>query len=119
MSTQQSITDAFLVVSCISLWIQASGWRQLRGSSETLGRALRRTAISRVACSILYVYVGLNAFWVHFQVVSTTFSVFCIVQVTWWINGRADVRLRRKVIERSRSCGRVAMDSHSPVLLSL
>lgn len=96
MTAEQSITDAFLLISCLSLVIQAWGWQHLRQAPEAVGRALLRTATCRVGCAVLYVYVGLNAFWFQWAVTSTTFTVYGVVQVTWWLNMAADVRLKRR-----------------------
>jgi hypothetical protein len=97
MTFAQSIIDAFLSMAFLSMIIQVWGLTHLARPNTLTERGLYRTSMCRVGCSLLYVYVGLNALVFHRAVLATTFFVFCVVQATWQINVYLDVRLRKEL----------------------
>ncbi|HEX5347834.1 MAG TPA: hypothetical protein VFW64_12170 [Pseudonocardiaceae bacterium] len=97
MTVEQSAA-AFLVVSCLSLLVQAWGLHRLAARAQSpAARGLTRTSVCRVAVSCLYVYVGTNALALHHAVLVTTLLAFAATQATWQANTVADVRLKRSL----------------------
>ncbi len=102
MSALNVISAAFLAISCLSLGVQVWALAHLLNGRRGLVRTgLLRTSVCRVGCAVLYVVVGLNAWWFQWSVPITTFTVFALIQATWQANALADVRLKRKLTRRS------------------
>lgn len=94
VTVEEAVTVAFLVVSLLGFGVQ--GWALTRLWRTEHVPGLVRTSACRVACSVLYVLVGLNAWCGHWAVLQVTFVAFCLTQATWQINAWMDVRLGRR-----------------------
>jgi hypothetical protein len=94
-------TGAFLAISVEGLVVHVWGLLHLAPAAgrSSVRRALVRTLACRVACAVLYVYVGLNAVVLHRAVIVTTFLVYFVTQVIWQVNTAADVHLRRSLTD--------------------
>src|SRR5437879_66405 len=98
------INVVFLVVSVVSLAIQGLALRRLRtwppahGQAATVFRGLLRTSICRVGAAGLYVLLGTATLLAGNTVLALllALSVFTGVQLVWWGNAAADLRLRRR-----------------------
>lgn len=100
MTVQDAITVAFLVVSLVGLVVQV--WALTRLWRTEPGPGLVRTSACRVACAVLYIVVGLNAWCPQWAVLQVTFVAFCLTQATWQINAVLDVRLGCRRRPRAR-----------------
>lgn len=94
MTSEQYIADAFLVVSVMSLLVQAWALHGLHRRRVRSG--VWRTAMCRVGCAVIYVGVGANALVWHWATLQVTFVAFVITQLTWQANAWLDVHKAEK-----------------------
>jgi hypothetical protein len=95
MTLEQFVTGAFLVIAIVGFGVQTWSLGSLYTSSRRLG--LRRTAMCRVGCAVIYIFVGINASALHWLVLQVSFAAFCITQATWQVNALLDVQLARQL----------------------
>jgi len=99
--TEGQLGIMLLVVSVVSLCVQSTALFRIF-LSEHSGNLLR-TALCRVAAACAYVGVGANAIVLHRSPLSVSLIVFTGVQIMWWGNASADVRLNKRGISDDRS----------------
>lgn len=104
------INTVFLVVSLVSLLIQAfalgrlRAWPATRGNDTAVYRGLLRTSVCRVVAAGLYVLLGTASLLTGTTLaLLLALSVFTGVQLLWWGNATADVRLRRRLAHDLRT----------------
>lgn len=104
--TETIITWVFLAVSVVSLVIQLAALGRLRSwpdtpttRSDAMYRGLVRTSTCRVVAAAGYVLLGAANLFDRDTLLSLLFalSLFASVQVLWWGNAAADLRLRRRL----------------------
>ena len=94
------IAVVFLAVSLTSLTVQSVSLARIyRSVSATparllAGRGLLRTSSCRVTAAVLYVAVGVLALLMPSTAGVVALGAFVLVQVLWWANSVADVRLQ-------------------------
>lgn len=98
MTSETWLATAFLVVSVVALVVQVRALVLIRRQPARPG--LTRTAACRVAASVLYVAVGINAATAQWAVLQVAFGAFLLTQITWQVNALLDVRLGRPARDR-------------------
>jgi hypothetical protein len=93
------ISVSFLVVSLVSLFVQSMSLSRIirlpAGSAAAWG--LLRTVICRVAVASAYVAMGIAVLITPPDTGVIALAVFTAVQLVWWANSAADVRLRHRM----------------------
>lgn len=103
MSTT-TIAVVFLTVSYIGLIVQLLSLIRLVSqapepteTARTAYHGLIRTSACRVAAALLYIFIGTNALFFGIDKPVATLGTFCFVQILWMVNGRMDVRLKKRI----------------------
>lgn len=92
------VSVLFLIISVVSLIVQSIALYRMTRDVTTRGPAyagLLRTALCRVAASVLYTMLGIAT--LIDPVVVESLLVFGVVQVMWQMNAIADVALRHRI----------------------
>lgn len=102
------IALVFLLVSCLSWVFQAAAFVRLsarRGRTAEMRKVsngYRRTAACRVLAATAYVVVGAVQVAGDGTLSFESLTVWIAVQVLWWLNSLADIRISRSQHERPR-----------------
>ena len=107
--TERIIAVAFLVISVVSLVVQTIALTRITQGRTEWGLAARgilRTAVCRVAASVLYVFLGIAT--LLFITAVEALLVFGVVQIMWQLNAIADVQLRRRLLRPATGRHRAA-----------
>ena len=94
MTTAAAFGSALTTVAGISLVIYAVSLRRLLLSPPRAG--LVRTVVTRIVGAVLYVGVGVSSIIAPTSGPVIGLGVFAFVQVLYWANQAADIRLARR-----------------------
>jgi hypothetical protein len=99
-----TIAVIFLTVSYIGFFVQLASLIRLVSqlpeptkSASLAHHGIVRTSFCRVSAAILYIFIGTNALFFQLLIPVVTLGTFCAVQILWMVNGRMDVRLKKRI----------------------
>lgn len=98
----------FLLVSCLSMVLQLLAFVRLAlrrahtPAEELVSSGYLRTVACRVLAAVIYVVVAAVQLAGDGTLSAEALVVFASVQILWWLNSLADIRIRRQLGQQGR-----------------